>query len=174
MRRKYARFAGTAAALVLAVAVLSAVWDNRDENAAQIRHLERRLCADLPAGIQLEYQDSHSGFHGDGVLTAVVTFPSQKAVREFTGRLAAPWSPLPVEPAELSWAVHREWRGLPPLSTDLRRNDLPPVTQGYWFYRDRYQEQYGQACAFNPYLQNATFALLDTQDGVLYVLEIDL
>lgn len=173
MRRTYSCFAIMTAALVLTAAVLNAVWDDLDGNAPQIRHLERQLGADLPAEIQLEYEDSHGGFHGDGVLTATVTFPSQKAVQEFAGQLDAPWSSLPVEPSELSWAVHRAWSSLPPLSTDLRRNDLPPVTRGYWFCQDRYQEQYGEVCAFNPYLQNATFALLDTQAGVLYVLEID-
>ena len=43
----------------------------------------------------------------------------------------------------------------------------------FWFYRDRFQEQYGKKCEFNPVLQNCTFALMDTEQGRLYVLETD-
>ena len=50
---------------------------------------------------------------------------------------------------------------------------LPEEPRGFWFYRDRFQEQYGKKCEFNPVLQNCTFALMDTEQGRLYVLETD-
>ena len=50
---------------------------------------------------------------------------------------------------------------------------MPEEPRGFWFYRDRFQEQYGKKCEFNPVLQNCTFALMDTEQGRLYVLETD-
>ena len=50
---------------------------------------------------------------------------------------------------------------------------LPQNTEGSWFYRDRYKERYGEVCAYNPVMQNCTFAMLDAETGLLYVLEVD-
>ena len=73
----------------------------------------------------------------------------------------------PIEP-ELWEQFRAAWRQngeqIPP---------LPEEPRGFWFYRDRFQEQYGKKCEFNPVLQNCTFALMDTEQGRLYVLETD-
>ena len=77
------------------------------------------------------------------------------------------WRESPIEP-ELWEQFRAAWRQngeqIPP---------LPEEPRGFWFYRDRFQEQYGKKCEFNPVLQNCTFALMDTEQGRLYVLETD-
>lgn len=131
------------------------------------RHLESRLGLSLPAGTEITCEDSHGGFHGDGVLAAVVRLPDSQAGKETVQSAAEEWKPLPVKEDWMDqfrqmWAEHEEPLG-----------PLPQNADGFWFYRDRYQEKYGESCSFNPVMQNCTFAMLDADSGLLYVLEVD-
>lgn len=131
------------------------------------RHLENRLGIKLPKGAAVIYEDSHGGFHGDGVLTAVVDCSEPDQGKELIETISQSWreSPIGSELWERFQAVWRQNGGqIPP---------LPEEPQGFWFYRDRFQEQYGKKCEFNPVLENCTFALMDTEQGRLYVLETD-
>lgn len=123
--------------------------------------VQERIGAALPETVQAEVEDTHGGFHGDGDTKVVGVFPSRAAAQAFARSLPDTWSPLPVEDAALWAAVKGYWP------------DLPQGVEGYWFRLDRFLEQHGEASSFNPYLQNSTFALLDLDSGVLYVLETD-
>lgn len=130
-------------------------------------HLESRLGLSLPTGTEIVCEDSHGGFHGDGVLAAVVRIPNSQAGEDAVQSVAEQWTPLPVtegwmDQFQQMWAEHKATLG-----------SMPRNAEGFWFYRDRYKEQYGEACSFNPVLQNCTFAMLDINTGVLYVLEVD-
>ena len=81
--------------------------------------------------------------------------------------IAKQWTPLPVE---------EDWmEQFQSVWTDYGKTlgKLPQNTEGFWFYRDRYKERYGEVCAYNPVMQNCTFAMLDAETGLLYVLEVD-
>ena len=160
MRRKYPIFALVLALIMLTAAVAWTAKGEFSEETRQLRRLERTIGVELSSAVLEEYEDDHGGFHGDGVLTAVVTFSSQEEVQEFANSLPDTWRQLPVENGLLG-TLRTVW------------SDLPQVERGFWFYRDRYQEQYGKVSSYNRYLQNATFALLDTETGRLYVLKVD-
>lgn len=131
------------------------------------RHLESRLGLSFPTGTEIVCEDSHGGFHGDGVLAAIVRFPDSQAGEKVIRSIAKQWTPLPVkedwiEKFQVVW-------------TDYAKtlDALPQNIEGFWFYRDRYKERYGEVCYPNPVMQNCTFAMLDTETGLLYVLEVD-
>ena len=131
------------------------------------RHLESRLGLSFPTGTEIVCEDSHGGFHGDGVLAAIVRFPDSQAGEKVIRSIAKQWTPLPVkedwiEKFQVVW-------------TDYAKtlDALPQNTEGFWFYRDRYKEQYGEVFYPNPVMQNCTFAMLDAETGLLYVLEVD-
>ena len=131
------------------------------------RHLESRLGLSFPTGTEIVCEDSHGGFHGVGVLAAIVRFPDSQAGEKVIRSIAKQWTPLPVkedwiEKFQVVW-------------TDYAKtlDALPQNTEGFWFYRDRYKEQYGEVCYPNPVMQNCTFAMLDAETGLLYVLEVD-
>lgn len=130
-------------------------------------HLESRLGLPFPTGTEIVCEDSHGGFHGDGVLAAVVRLPNSPAGEQAVQSMAEQWTPLPVEEIWME-QFQQMWT-----EREATLGPLPQNADGFWFYRDRYQEQYGEVCSFNPVLQNCTFAMLDTNTGVLYVLEVD-
>ena len=130
-------------------------------------HLESRLGLSFPTGTEIVCEDSHGGFHGDGVLTAVVRIPNSQAGESTVESIAKQWTPLPVE---------EDWmEQFQSVWTDYGKTlgKLPQNTEEFWFYRDRYKERYGEVCAYNPVMQNCTFAMLDAETGLLYVLEVD-
>lgn len=158
---------GLWSALVLVVVGLGVTAWFLSAGHSMERHLEQRLGISLPEGTNIASTDDHGGFHGDGTLIAVVTVLDKAGQEELQNQVEDKWSAFPVDAAVLE-PVRRHWEersGVLP--------DLPDAESGWWFYRDRYQEQYGEACAFNPVLQNCTFALLDRNSWRLYVLEND-
>lgn len=131
------------------------------------RHLESRLGLSFPTGTEIVCEDSHGGFHGDGVLAAIVRFPDSQAGEEVIRSIAKQWTPLPVQ---------EDWmEKFQVVWTDYAKtlDALPQNIEGFWFYRDRYKERYGEVCYPNPVMQNCTFAMLDAETGLLYVLEVD-
>lgn len=123
-------------------------------------HLESRLGLSFPSETEIVCEDSHGGFHGDGILAAVVKLRDSQAGENAVQSIAEQWNPLPVEQDWMEqfqsvWTDHGEMLGV-----------LPQNTEGVWFYRDRYKERYGEVCAPNPVMQNCTFAMLDTDSGV--------
>lgn len=131
------------------------------------RHLESRLGLSFPTGTEIVCEDSHGGFHGDGVLAAIVRFPDSQAGEKVIRSIAKQWTPLPVQ---------EDWmEKFQVVWTDYAKtlDALPQNIEGFWFYRDRYKERYGEVCYPNPVMQNCTFAMLDAETGLLYVLEVD-
>lgn len=153
---------GPAAAVIVAAAALW--WYHSAGSMAG--HLSRRLDIRLPAGAEIVCQDSHGGFHGDGVLTAVVRFAPRQS-EKLAAQLQGAWDELPMD-REMTEAFYREWE------QNGAALDMPPrEMEGFWTYRDRYFEQHGEKCRFAPIVQNCTFALFDRETGTLYVLECD-
>ena len=130
-------------------------------------HLEERLGISLPAGAEISSVDTHGGFHGDGTLLAMVKLDGQEELDTLRQEVERRWSAAPVD-GEMLEQIQDVWSqyagGL---------GSMPAGDAGPWLYRDRYAEQYGERCKFNPVLQNCTFAILDVDAGRLYVLEND-
>lgn len=131
------------------------------------RHLEKQLGISLPEGAEIASLDNHGGFHGDGTLIAMVTVPDKAEQDALWEQVKDKWNALPADEAIME-PIRQLWEercGALPL--------LPDAENGRWFYRDRYEEQYGEKCEFNSVLQNCTFALLDKDSGQLYILKND-
>lgn len=132
----------------------------------------------LPRGVSIKYTDSHGGFHGDGDLYAIVSFPDDETAARFSdGIEKAGWQTAlsdEMYPWFYGGDVTIEGKAS---STDGYFHDMgldvPAVKDGYFFYRDRYLEQYGEACSFAPYTQNFTIAIFDADTDKLYFIEGD-
>jgi len=155
-KRRLGILAATGALLLLAAMIVSSFGGGSSIE----RHLEERLGIQLPRDTQIWSEDDHGGFHGDGLLKVKITMPEDKGEQLFSV-IRQNWKPLPVKDAGLWHDAAALWA------------ELSAPKQGYWFYRDRYQEQYGKRCSFNPWMQNCTFAVLDEESGILYVMESD-
>lgn len=129
------------------------------------------LCADV--GLNLadaqfrSDDDSHGGFHGDGVRLAVLHF--DEAADAALLDTVEGWSPLPLSD-ELDDMLYKQIEGIYP--SDVR---IPRVEHGYWYFRDRYSAQSPDAEKpfTERYSYNFTAAVLDTDTNTLYYCEVD-
>ena len=122
---------------------------------------------DLKAARFLSDDDSHGGFHGDGVRLAAVSFDAAAD----TARLADAegWSALPL-PEELAGVLYEGMEGIYP--SDAR---IPRVEHGCWYFRDRFDPQSpdsGKPLAERG-AYNFTAALYDADTQTLYYCEVD-
>ena len=144
----------------------------RDRNA----HISSQIGGSLPSRAEIKYSDTHGG-NGDGDLYAVVSFPDDAAA-QFSDSLAkAGWqTKLPDDMVPWFYGGNITAEGKSS-STDGyfhdMKIDVPEVKDGYFFYRDRYREQYGEPCSYAPYTQNFTIAIFDSGHSTLYFLEGD-
>lgn len=137
-----------------------------------VGELSHLLGVDLAQGTLVEETDTHGGFQGDG--ERQVTF-------SFAGHDLAPvlaqtqgWQPLPL-PETLSAALYGRCEGNTQIGPYLS-GSLPEVTQGYFWFQDRYPQGEGSedpTGLLDRSSVNFTAALYDAQSQMLYYIEVD-
>ncbi|MDE6259758.1 MAG: hypothetical protein K2M42_02675 [Oscillospiraceae bacterium] len=119
----------------------------------------KALGVDLSAGTLIHFEDSHGGFHGDGLTVAVVELNGLAEGLEDTPG----WKPLPMS-ANAAQAV------------SLCRDEGASVKEGFYFLYDRHsesEEPYDDTELCDRYSWNFTAAVYDSQYGRLYFYQFD-
>lgn len=127
-------------------------------------YVARNLDIDLPEPVSVTSDDSHGGFHGDGLLHIELTFAPEDmaAVEEAVSHHPSGyWNPFPMDELmeevvygncadEVSW---------------------PIPENGWWYLEDRQENREGGMLTRASF--NYTFAAYDCDTGVLYYQELD-
>ena len=131
--------------------------------------ISRRIGVLVPFSVELEYKDSHGGFHGDGECLVKVIFSEEQA-QKFKEKIEknSHWKQLPM-PERLQSKV----------SLDAEEGmNIPVIKNGYYFFLDRHSQADDK---YNPYeidskaraSWNFTVAVFDIDENTLYFYEID-
>ncbi len=131
--------------------------------------ISRRVEVLVPFSVELEYKDSHDGFHGDGECVVKVYLSKQQA-EKFKDKIEKNnhWKQLPM-PDKLQMITGAR------IDKDMC---VPIVKNGYYFFIDRHSEADDK---YNPYemygefraSSNYTVAVFDTDENILYYYELD-
>lgn len=126
----------------------------------------------------LEDFDSHGGLLGDGVRCLVIQYPGEEVEQKI--REAEHWHTLPLT-ENLEEFVARSSGLLENIYPDKK---LPLPENGYYFFMDRFLEDYrdkdsqskvsfddGKLLERHAY--NSTLAIFDAEENILYYYEID-
>ena len=129
------------------------------------------LGIDLPRPIETQWSDDHGGFLGDGVTRGVLVFSSQNgAALEKALAENEAWHTLPLpEPVQL-FIYGGEKDGV---NYGEPMKDVPKITEGYYYFRDRLHDTDTTKQFLDASAHNATIALYDTQNTILYLIEYD-
>lgn len=127
-----------------------------------LRLVEKALNLDLSGGILERFEDSHGGFHGDGLTVAVV------AVNDLDGTLADAegWKPLPMSNSAAQAVQLCEEDG----------EAVEETAEGYYYLYDRHsqcEDHYDDAQLHSRYSYNFTAAVYDSGQGKLYFYKFD-
>lgn len=125
----------------------------------ELRHIETALDLDLSGGTLERYEDSHGGFHGDGLTAAEVNVDGLAEELED----APGWSSLPL-PDSAAQALH------------LCGAEEEMVEEGFYYLYDRHSESedpYDSTQMHSRFSYNFTMAVYDSGDGRLYFYELD-
>ena len=148
--------------LLLTAAVLFGC--GRDENQEALKKISCELSLDLPDGELLTAEDSHGGFHGDGLFFAAVRFAD--GTMEERLKADGHWQAFPANETVQALLCGYEF-------TDGRYG--PYLTNGYYWLRDR-QIIDGQASGADILHRgsfNFTIGVYDSDTGILYCCKMD-
>ena len=129
------------------------------EEGRALSRIGRELGMDLSSGTLIRFEDSHGGFHGDGLTAAEVELGG--LAENLTD--AAGWKPLPM--SENAAQAVRVCKG----------EDVP-AEQGWYYLYDRHSESedpYDDTELNSRYSWNFTMAVYDSRQGRLYYYELD-
>lgn len=165
--------------LVLLFALIRCSGDDSSAGNEMYHHICEEIGISLPKDVAIKYEDSHGGFHGDGVLLAVVTATNEEDKSELKTILThVGWrSELPEEMYAAFFGGVETIEGVEYPTAGYVHDlelDIPNVKNACFYYKDRYFEQYGEQCTFAPYTQNFTLAVFDLDTNILYFIEGDM
>lgn len=141
------------------------------------KQISNSLTVQLPSKVEIDYEDDHGGFHGDGVTMATVQFQEDEAKEILTQiQNNKDWkaTPLP-ENIELEF-YGGEKNDVYYISDLAEKNNMPEITYGYWIFIDRYDGEEriteGEEL-FSESAKNYTAGIYDIETKKLYYFEYD-
>lgn len=150
--------------LALFCALFCALSACGGENGAEqeLRRVEDALDLDLSGGTLERFEDSHGGFHGDGLTAAEVT------VEDLVEKLAnaGGWRPLPMSDSAAQ-AIRL---------CEAEEETVEETAEGFYYFYDRHSEcedPYDSTQMHSRFSYNFTMAVYDSGNGRLYFYELD-
>lgn len=128
----------------------------------ELRHIETALGLDLSGGTLERFEDSHGGFHGDGLRLAEVTV--EGLVEKLAN--AGGWRPLP-----MSDSAAQALR-----LCEAEEETVEETAEGFYYFYDRHSEcedPYDSTQMHSRFSYNFTMAVYDNGNGRLYFYELD-
>lgn len=132
-----------------------------------------KLLADLlDEGEVLKKQDSHGGFHGDGLTFIQMAYPDDRALARITKD--EHWHPLPLPDALDKAAYGSEHHGV--YLSDDETPLIERIEEGYYFFLDRHldaKDPWDPTDVLNRGSYNFILAIYDSQTDTLSYFRLD-
>jgi hypothetical protein len=142
------------------------------------KQLSRALDVRIPADSTLVIEDSHGGFHNDGVLMVRTEFEGEKA-KEIATQIKKNqnWKATPL-PKNIRLVLYGGEMGNNSyyVSDLAQKNKLPEISEGYWLFMNRKDGKKKITAGeelFSDFSANYTVGLYDTKTNSLYYFESD-
>lgn len=139
------------------------------------RKISKDLEIKLPKKLEIEWEDSHGGFHGDGVTLAKVRL-NDKDMNKLVKSIQDSWNKTPItENIKLEFYGGKKdnMNYGSKLAKDL---EMPEIKNGYWIFIDRHNQdrEFTKGENLYPrYSANYSFGLVDVDTNILYYIKFD-
>lgn len=133
------------------------------------KRISNALGITIPRSINIYYEDTHGGFHGDGDLVAKMQFNKKESENLLLQiKNNSNWMPLPLTP-NIERALY-QYYGL------TEKINMPHIDKGYWFLVDRFGGEIrgnDDNKLFYRSAANFTVGVYDAVNHTLYYYELD-
>lgn len=139
--------------------------------------ISKALGIDVSKGIEIEMQDSHGGFHGDGMTFVALRFPNDSLQAQIAEQ--EHWDQLPLSEnlTALAYGLSTDTHSVSPHLTDKRGNPvMPKIENGYYYFFDRQANigsEHDDRDVFSRASYNFIFAIYDKDTNILYYVKFD-
>lgn len=160
--------------LILTISTMTSCSSKSEEN-----ELSTILDIDVSSGTISHTQDSHGGFHNDGLLFTEITFTDETESLKNEIKRSSLWTEMPL-PESLNTLIYgniSSTQAIGPYITDEESNPLfPNVENGYYFFKDRHSESKNSGNdtdVLNRSSFNFTIAIYDEDTKTIYFAQMD-
>ena len=144
------------------------------------REITEALGVNVSGGSIILSEDSHGGFHGDGMTFIVLSFDEEEAgglKAQMEGRQGWHLLPLSENAGILVYGYDtEEMQTGPYLCDEQGQGVIPQIQNGYYYFYDRQSEStdaYDDTDVFDRGSYNFTLAVYDSDMDMLYYVEFD-
>ena len=141
------------------------------------KYIEQQIGIYMPEPKNINFEDEHGGFHGDGHTFAKLEFSLQDEehiLKEFEEN--PNWNGLPLS-ENINLFMYGGVRGGTSYSYNIAEKfKIPKIKNGYWYFVDRNSESTDSSSdteIFNRFSFNLTIAMYDVDTSTLYYVEFD-
>ena len=162
-----------ALAAILLVGTLSGCG-KKEEEGADLSEIQKVTGVDVSDGEVLSHQDSHGGFHGDGMTITAIQCSGDRVLNQVKG--APSWKAFPLDDTvqALAYGLSSGTSMEGPYLTDGEGNTvIPPITDGYYFFLDRHDSAAKDPDVLGRGSFNLTAAFYNCEDDTFYYCVFD-
>ena len=164
--------------ILLAVLILTIITMTTCSSSAE-NNISKILGVDVSSGIVINTQDSHGGFHGDGLLFTKITFTDNTDTLENEIKSNSSWTEMPLSENlnTLIYGTKSDNECIGPFIGNEEINPLfPKIENGYYFFKDRHSDSENSSNdsdVLNRHSFNFTIAMYDEDTKTIYYAEND-
>ena len=160
--------------LLMAAIILTGCHEKSE---ATQNRISKALGVDVKEGIVTASEDSHGGFHGDGMYFVTLEF-SDGIFSDQTSEVQG-WSSLPLSEnlMKLVYGIEDDTSKIGPyLTVEIGKPVIPNIQNGCYYFLDRHSksvDSYDDSEVLNRGSLNLTIAIYDMDTDTLYYVEYD-
>ena len=134
------------------------------------KKIARDLEIRLPSSLEFEYQDTHGGFHGDGITLAQAKL-GDKDISNILDKSKTNWkqAPISLERQLLIYGSSSDGTTTIPNTDD---STIPVIENGYWIFKDRTLKERKERFPDLP-SGNYSVGLIDSHTRIFYYIKFD-
>lgn len=138
------------------------------------RRIAKELDIKVPFTINFEYEDSHGGFHGDGIMLAKADL-KDKEISRIIKESKRQWKKIPLS-KNIKLELYGGKKDNMNYQSDLaRRLNMPRIEEGYWIFLDRFRgSTFNNGENLFPRVSgNYSLGVIDSKENIFYYIEFD-
>lgn len=164
--------------VLLTVLLAATILNSCQTKAGVIQNkISNALGVDVREGTVIASEDSHGGFHGDGMYFVTLSF-SDGTFLDQTSEVQG-WSSLPLSEnlTKLVYGIEDDTSKIGPyLTVEIGEPVIPNIQNGCYYFLDRHSrsvDSYDDSDVLNRGSLNLTIAIYDMDTDTLYYVEYD-